>query len=258
MNRLNGIQRLSAESLDIYEELEIFRTGLASIRFVSIRDGGADEREAWLLEAFPDYRAFEYIENETSSISTREGDFNILVFGGNDVARMRRFLKQNHGLLINRVKICLMRGSDARRRASALMAGFDDVFDTMKSQPLEGLARAHSIWRRYQLSLSHVDQAQQLEAQLRDYCDVHRVTPRQRRCLEALLEAKGRIVGYRQLSERIGRGEAYISDANLKVIVCHLRKQLRPGCSIKAEHGLGYRLIASARFLPSASRSVVA
>ena len=163
MNSLKGIQHLSAESLDIYEELEIFRRGLASVRFVSIRDGGADEREAWLLEAFPDYRAFEYIENETSSISTREGDFNILVFGGNDIARMRRFLKQNHGLLINRVKICLMRGSDARRRAAALMAGFDDVFDTMKSQPLEGLARAHSIWRRYHLSLSHVDQTLQLE-----------------------------------------------------------------------------------------------
>ena len=54
MNSLKGIQHLSAESLDIYEELEIFRRGLASVRFVSIRDGGADEREAWLLEAFPE------------------------------------------------------------------------------------------------------------------------------------------------------------------------------------------------------------
>ncbi|MEY4720862.1 MAG: hypothetical protein RIQ46_587 [Pseudomonadota bacterium] len=237
-------------SLDILEDVEVFKQAIASVRVVKIRDNVATERDDWLRKSFPGHLSFEFAEDDTSAVSTVDRDFNVLVMAGNDITRMRQFITQNQAILMNRVKICLMRASNARRRAQALMAGFDDVFDLGRTRPLEASVRTFAIWNRYQIAQTHNNAHAALQLALRSVCKPDRITPRQQRCLEGLVEANGKLVGYRQLCDRIGAGEAPISDANLKVIICHLRKQLLPGCSIRAEHGVGYRLIVEPKAKP--------
>ena len=43
------------------------------------------------------------------------------------------------------VKICVTSGSNAQKRAMALHAGFDDVFDSEKMQGVEAAARIEAI-----------------------------------------------------------------------------------------------------------------
>lgn len=239
---------------DFVDDLRIFTDTIASVRVLMLRDAHLPEREAWLAKSFPRHLCYEFAENETASISRMDGDFNVLIIAGNDVTRMRHFLKQNYALLANRVKICLLHDSNARRRARALIAGFDDAFDTARTQPLEAVARCYAIWQRYQTARDSHALATRLNLAMAAVCNVDRISPRQHRALEYLCQCAGRIVTYRQLSEQIGMGEAYISDANLKVIVCLLRKQLKPGCRIVSEHGVGYcltmdsKLVHPARF----------
>ena len=234
---------LEQASLDVLEELEIFNQAIASVRVIAMKDSHTGERDEWLRNAFSKHVIYEFSEDDTSSITTVNHDFNVLVLAGNDISRMRQFIAQNHAILVSRVKICLMRASNARRRAQALMAGFDDVFDIGRTRPLEASIRTFSIWNRYQIAQVQNNASAALHLALQTVCKLDQITPRQRRCIECLFEAKGRLVSYRQLSDRIGSGEVMITDTNLKVIICNLRKQLLPGCSIKADHGVGYRLI---------------
>jgi len=177
-------------------------------------------------------------------LTDADGPFDVLLIGCQDVSRFRSFLRVNAPLLENKVKLCLLGVGNVQRRGKALMAGFDDVFDVTRVQPLEAQARTFAIWRRYRMTIAEQDKQRMASVALSAIGDLRHISPRQMRALEYLAEHKNRVVPYRTLSQAIGGREAYISDANLKVIICHLRKVLRPGYRITARQGLGYILQA--------------
>lgn len=233
----------SAESeMEFEKYLEFFSAQMVVVRYIFVRDSSASVRAEWVRETFGEVRSYEFSDNATHCLTNADGDFDILIIGCHDVSRVKAFLRANAPLLENKVKLCLLHAGNVQRRARALSAGFDDVFDIGRVLPTEGRARAFAIWRRYKMAITRQEQQESETIALNSICDVRRVTPRQLRAIEYLAKHKNRLVPYRNLSEAIGSGEVYISDANLKVIICHLRKQLRPGYRITSQHNFGYIL----------------
>ncbi len=228
--------------LEFTNYLKFFSSKLVKVRYIFVRDSSTTRRAEWVAQTFGDVRAYEFADNATHFLTDADGPFDILLIGCQDVSRIKPFLRVNAPLLENKAKICLLNAGNVQRRARALTAGFDDVFDVTKVQPVEGQARSFAIWRRYRMTIAEQDKQRSETVALSAICDVRHATPRQMRALEYLAKHKNRLVQYRTLSEAIGGREAYISDANLKVIICHLRKLLRPGYRITARQNLGYVL----------------
>lgn len=224
------------------EYLNVFGQEIARVRYLYVRDASAGKRAEWLDQTFGSVETYEFSDSSTYCLTNADGDFDILVFGCHDISRIKSYLRANAPLLDKKVKICLLFGGNAQRRAKALAAGFDDVFDISKVFPVEGLARTYAIWRRYQMTIAERDSQHAHQLALEKICDIKHITPRQMRALECLAASPNRLVQYRSLCDMIGGNESYISDANLKVIVCHLRKLLRPGFKILSQHNLGYIL----------------
>lgn len=246
------VMKKDAEEFDISKDdelnftnyLRFFASKIAKVRYIFVRDTSAARRAEWVAETYGDVKSYEFSDNATHFLTDADGPFDVLLIGCQDVSRFKPFLRVNAPLLENKVKLCLLSSGNVQRRGRALTAGFDDVFDVTRVQPLEAQARTFAIWRRYRMTMAVQDKQRMENVALSAICDLRHISPRQMRALEYLAEHKNRVVQYRTLCQAIGGREAYISDANLKVIICHLRKLLRPGYRITARQNLGYILHA--------------
>ena len=105
------------------------------IRYLSMNDLHREPRDVWLQNAFETFEQHTFVDLETRFLSIAEQDYETLIIGGNDPVRAARFLRINRPILARKVKIALMHGSLASKRAKALNAGFDDVFDRPACPP---------------------------------------------------------------------------------------------------------------------------
>ena len=216
-----------------------------NIRYVGTSDLYQNKRNFWLDIVFPECKKFAYIDGMTNYFSIAEGDFQVIIFGGNDAVRAASFLKDGKPLLNRRLKISLMTNSMPRRRASALSSGFDDVFDTNRTQPAEAFARVATMWARYQERVDCDRNAAADRAQINLVADYASLTARERLLIQILLSKPGQLVPYILLQSRLSYQIEDLTFSHLKVIVCELRKKIRPYYKIKSRAFIGYELIYS-------------
>lgn len=225
---------LDAPDENTYEYLEN--------RCVSINDTWRPQRDAWLKDVFPGAVTFNFSDDDTKALSRYPNGYGALIVGGNDVARMGRFLKANRAALNGVVKICLTCGSNAQKRAQALHAGFDDVFDVEKMQAAEAIARIDAMRRRYQAAIEMDNSKIKNDRILGEYVNVERLTDRERAIMENLIADKSRFISYSKVQQLCSDFHSQISFENVKVIICNLRKKLKPGVRIIAQPHKGYML----------------
>lgn len=211
-------------------------------RYLTLSDPGKARREGWLAVTFGRVEQHAYAANNTSYLSVAVTGFDGLIVGGNDLPRMIKIVRSGSAILARRMKLALLNGGSAQRRAQLIAAGFDDVFDTEKTHPQEAQARVGAIWRRYLMRFEHERIELNKEILLSRICNPHKLTDREKRLLLLLLTSEKNFALYRTIKRELSDYHEEISDEYLKVIVCLVRRKLMPGVRIVARAWQGYRL----------------
>ncbi|MEO0063054.1 MAG: hypothetical protein RLZZ08_1614 [Pseudomonadota bacterium] len=211
-------------------------------RYVTLNDPSRAMRDAWMTCTFADFEQHAFVDGATSYLSVATSNFDALFIGGNDVRRMVKIIRGGSTMLSRRMKIALVSGANAQRRAQLISAGFDDVFDPEKTHMLEAQARVAAIWRRYTLRFEKERQESQNETLLSRICNPHKLTDREKRLLLMLMKSKDSFVSYNTIRREISDYYEEIGLDYLKVIVCLLRRKLVPGVRIVARTLQGYQL----------------
>lgn len=210
--------------------------------FVSYHDRCEKERLDWVERVFPGYFPFDIARIDQLFSPVNQSRFDVMIVGANDAVRVTKMLRAHAGVMPNKPKILLVKSMSPSDRASALMAGFDDVIDYGRATPEEVVARVRAMIRRYKLSATDSSVQELRESSLERVADLSAVSGRERRVLEALLNRRGRPVSQAFLCEQISAGAASASALYLRVVICCLRKKLRNGASIIVRMGQGYEL----------------
>lgn len=197
-----------------------------------------------MMATFRSFEQYDFVENDTRFFSSVNSGFDVLVIGGNDPARLGSIIRANRPVLASKIKICLMSRSNSHKRARVLTHGFDDAIDVSRVSPAEALARILAIRRRQQISMEETERQRDFQTRLRQICQLDDLTPRQRQAIEILFRNKGRIVPYDTMIDEIGGFRREITAANLKVIICKLRKNLISGARVLSVPRSGYQLVA--------------
>ena len=215
-------------------------------RYVWLNDTANPARLDWLSSVFAEVETYEYHRSDTHFCSLAFRDYDVMIFGGRDARRLKQILRQTEPILRTKVKLCLLSDASPQDRAHLLMAGFDDVIDTVRTSPTEAIARIASIWRRYRLSAQSGEAARTEKSLLADICTSNRLTARQKAALLMLMASAQVPVNYTKMCNTLSRDYDPMSLDSLKVFICSLRKWLRPGVEIKAVNGVGYVLCQAA------------
>lgn len=197
------------------------------IRYLSMNDLHREARDAWLQSAFPSFEHYTFVDLETRFLSVAEQDYEVLIIGGNDPVRAARFLRINRPILARKVKVALMHGSLASKRAKALNAGFDDVFDSARMGPEEAEARCAAILSRYRAAAHQARAEQELTSSLERIAHLHLLGKRERHLLTLLAARLGEPVSHYKLRTELSNGNDEMSYNYLKVLASNLRAKLK-------------------------------
>ncbi len=197
------------------------------IRYLSMNDLHRDARDTWLQSAFPTFELYTFVDLETRFLSIAEQDYETLIIGGNDPVRAARFLRINRPILARKVKIALMHGSLASKRAKVLNAGFDDVFDSARMGPEEAEARCAAILSRYRAAAHQAREEQELASSLERIAHLHLLGKRERQLLTLLAVRLGEPVSHYKLRTELSNGNDEMSYNYLKVLASNLRAKLK-------------------------------
>lgn len=120
-----------------------------SCAYISLTDVDEREREAWLAKVF---QACEQISltapalDELPEVTDRPDAF---VVGGTKPYELVFSLLGSPRVMRSCMKIALVSDMPPEHVAKLLNAGFDDVFDITRMDPVEAIARLRAILRRY-------------------------------------------------------------------------------------------------------------
>ena len=141
----------------------------------------------------------------------------------------------------------------ARAEVEARVAGLDAGADDYLTKPfdmdeLEARVRALSRRRAQPVETMHSFGGLVFNLQTRSLSGHGGVLDLPRRevaVIDALMTAQGRVVAKADLIEQVYGTGADVEESAIEVHVSRLRKRLRPhGVDIRAQRGLGYRLVA--------------
>jgi len=220
------------------------------VRYVSVGDQHSAAREFWMRSVFQFYLEFPYVPEDMSPLSSAQSDYDVLVFGCNDLKRLLPFYRKNRSILRRKLVVCLMRSSTPQRRAKVIYSGFDDAVDIDRTLPAEAVARLRAMWQRYRMVAQREQEELAEDVALMPFCEVTRLTPKEKSVLHALVEGKGRSVAQFKLQLAGSRGHEQINQSNLRVTISTLRRKLRDGYRIVCSSGVGYALVGN--FVPQA------
>jgi DNA-binding response OmpR family regulator len=240
-NVSNRIKLEDSSCVSNENEPEVLYENL-KVRYVSTADAFVNARIDWLNTVIPGCKNYAYADGATHYFSLADDDFDIMIFGGNDAVRSARFLKHGKPILNRRLKILLMTDSLPPRRAQALTAGFDDVFDTSRTKPAEAVARITAMWRRYNDRVRAEHLAFVSRTQIEEVAVFDTLSARERKILEILIGRRESFASYALLQANLSTHHDGITFQHLKVIICELRKKLRPGYKIRSRALLGYEI----------------
>lgn len=231
-----------AQDADVFASPVIFPDELR-VRYVSLNDAFGVQRLAWMHRVFHVFEEHQAHDGDSRYLSVADTDYDALVIGGNDVARVSRLIRQGQPLVNRKLKLSLMFGANPPRRAKAIAAGFDDVLDADRMHPIEAVARIRAMWRRYQVRFWHEKEAEERAGTIASLCRSSELTLKEQVIMEVLARQGGRTVPYIALRREVEMRHGPITQANLNVTICGLRKKLQPGVQIVAERQCGYRLL---------------
>jgi len=198
-----------------------------SIRYLSMNDLHREARDSWLRDSLEGYEQHTFVDLETRFLSIADEDYEILIIGGNDPVRAARFLRINRPILARKVKIALMHGSLAGKRAKALNAGFDDVFDSSRMKAEEAAMRCSAILSRYQAAAQQARAEQELANSLERIAHLHLLGKRERELLTLLAARLGEPVSHYKLRTELSHNNDEMSYNYLKVLASNLRAKLK-------------------------------
>lgn len=231
---------------------EPFGPGELGFRLVYMRDAGFDARQAWLAGLIEGCdEGFRYSEFDSFIFSARQSEFDVAILHGLDWRRLSGAVTHNRALLFNRIAIALLNESTPSRRASLLMAGYDDVFDLRMALP-----EARARLRRHVLRKSATRNKAALELLGLDVWPrsvsmslspaiiraAARFTPRERILFGSLFGSIGRTVQYSALLRSYEVRELKDGYKSLRVAMSGLRRKLDGLFKIHAHHHQGYEL----------------
>lgn len=215
------------------------------VRLISTNDVGRHARESWAQQVFADVETFPFDDEDTSCLSLAFSDYDVLLVSGQDNVRMARFIRNNRKIINRKLKLCLMGETHPRRRAAALIAGFDDVFDTTRMHPAEAIGRIRAIQRRYHETRAEEERATAEIERITQIADPRYLTRREAQIIAILLDSPRHFARYETILARLSGPSRAASRNGLKVAICMLRPKLRAGVAISALQGIGYQMVFS-------------
>ncbi len=225
---LMQMEALLPTTASISDDRLFMQASTGQVRYLSMNDLHRDARDHWLQSALPGLEQYTFVDLETRFLSIAEQDYDALVIGGNDPVRAARFLRVNRPILARKVKIALMHGSLAGKRAKALNAGFDDVLDSARMAPEEAATRCAVILARYQAAAHQARAEQELASSLDRIAHLHMLGKRERHLLTLLANRLGEPVSHFKLRTELSHGQDDLSYNYLKVLASNLRAKLKP------------------------------
>lgn len=213
-----------------------------SVRYLTSRDHCSDSRLEWVKGIFEQVEVYDLISQDTYAVSLARGRYDVLIVGVNDAGRIAKFGRSNGVALVRRMTFALMDQSDPACRARVLGAGFDDVFDLVRTSRDEAIIRIAAVCRRYRLAAAQEDLYRARSELIKVLTNHQKVSPQEVQILMVLYERIGNPVSYAKLTFAASRGNDIISRDNLKVQISNLRKKLESSLSIRSISGFGYML----------------
>lgn len=212
-------------------------------RYINLNDTESELRREWIDQSLANYEILDFKTRPDILLSSARSDYDVVLVGGEDARRISDFMRDNINMMAMRPRICICAKSNPGRRAKLIMAGFDDVIDAQRTQPIEFIARMFAIWRRYQGHRHLLRQENEFRRLLNRVASVDRMPSKQILVLTCLLRSPGYCATYNALQIAASSDHVPISPTNLKVIISNLRKLLRRGFSIVSDRQSMYRLI---------------
>lgn len=217
------------------------------VRVLQFPDRGMVAREQWLQTCIPSREEYRFRAGEVRYLAQADQAFAVLVLSGDDCAKLLRALRDTRKLFANKIVVPFLSHSAPHDRALLLRRGADDVLHLGLS-PQEGAVRLAALIRRQRWASS-----QQAEAELATeraaaaVAELQWLCPgpigRQGRQVLAVLFAQfGKVVSRLSLSSAARTSSHWPSERQLHVIICSIRKHLRPPFLIETLRGEGFRL----------------
>jgi DNA-binding response OmpR family regulator len=222
-----------------------------NVRYLTLNDDSRADRLRWLSQTVSGFQVEQYSEKSTAFMSSHNGNYDALIIGGKDEARITRIIRHNLPLLQTKMKLCLTAKSTARGRAQLIAAGFDDAIDIGRVDPREGIMRIRAIWRRYADWYGRQEGERLYLARLEQIIAVDELSDREGKLIACLELNPGRVVPHGRLRGLISHDWEEVTQKHLKVVISSLRRKLLPGVTISAVRGEGYRLNLPPELRPS-------
>lgn len=232
----------------LMEEASTLKVRLADVaRVLEIPDRGLAGRQQWLEHCIPLEQIFRFRAGEVRYMAQAEQTFELLVLSGDDRAKLLPILRSVRDVFASKIVVPFMSHCSAEDRALLLRRGADDVLHLGVS-PEEGAARMAALVRRQTwMAIRQVEadrtinRAAAAAAELRWLCGGP-IGPQGRQVLAALFGNMGRVVPHMALTSAARTSDHWPSDRQLHVIICGIRKHLRPQFVIDTLRGEGFRL----------------
>ncbi|MEO0032650.1 MAG: hypothetical protein RIS94_2408 [Pseudomonadota bacterium] len=212
------------------------------VRYLSFNDATRAQREVWMRRTFGNYSEYLFAENDTSFLSTSVSDYDVIVIGGNDARRVAKIMKYNAIMFGQKLKVSLMCDGHPRRRAAVIAAGFDDVFDCARMDPIEATARVGAMWSRYESTRARRAAEQRDGERLDMIAYATMLTGREKALLRLLLDREGREVSHAVIRSQVSTYHENMAVGTLRVAISKLRKKLREGVTVESTARQGYVL----------------
>lgn len=213
-------------------------------RYISASDQHQNSRDNLIRSAIEKLDYYNLVYTSTFSLSRSIHDYDVLILGGADALRLSKYLRENQKLIIPRIKIAVMNGTDPRRRALIINAGFDDVLDSARVSAEEVICRIHALWSRNKINLKEKLSQEELYIPLTNYLIPNvKLAPSEYRVLNELIRCKRKTATYQNLAHKAGNKYEYASQNAVKVIVSNIRKKLNEKYKIICNEKEGYLLV---------------
>lgn len=218
------------------------------LRFAEVPDQMAWKRRERLITIFGPVNFRQISSSSLDGIVQHDEAFDVIVCSVDDVARLRAALRPPADMVIRRkISFAYSDRSSPGRRAKLLKMGFDDVlWSSMTNDEIRLRFQAVVVRTNLYSELAVTPGVSEWEA----FADAHVIRPlrrRQKDIVQALVNAKGGVVRYRDLANYdYALGEYNIS--SLKATISNIRKKL-VNCEIVSVHGDGYRLVTTEKEL---------
>jgi len=214
-----------------------------SARYQSFNDHAKEYRDKFAEHLVDTIMSRPFLDDDTFILSKAHGDYDVLITGGNDPARMGRFIRSNSLLLNNVAKIALIHDSTPPRRTRLLNYGFDEVIDSKKMHMDEARLRLKSVIIKYRANRNLLSDSFTKRNAVSLVCNPDLLTPREFEIAHTLVDNINSFVSIKKFCSEINPSDTTAFKGSIKVMISNLRKKLNSGYIIKNDYSRGYVLI---------------